>query len=339
VTYLGAHTVNLRASKQLNGISAADFAQGHADPNYLDQQVPNPFYGVLPNNVSLGQNPTIQARYLKVPYAAFDGNIYDYTYPGGYSNYNSLLAKLERRFSGTGALSKGLSFLSSFTWSRLISGTGFLNNNGASLVDAAPYYAIDGNDRPWDLAFSGLYGLPFGKGGALLSDAHGVVGALVNDWQMEWIFQNDGGTPAGYPNGENFNCGSYNIRPAHKSYQSYLNNSQNTCFSTFTEYTAVTQLPRTTLIRNPWAQQTALGFEKKFPIREGTTLQFKAEAFNLTNTPIFGGPNTGSPDQTLTRNTSVADENQPGAWSGYGTIGSTQQNFPRQVQLSLKLAF
>jgi hypothetical protein len=339
LTYLGAHTVNLRASKQLNGLSAADFAQGHADPNYLDQQVPNPFYGVLPTNVSLGQNSTIQARYLKVPYAAFDGNIYDYTYPGGYSNYNSMLGKLEKRVSGTGALTKGLSFLASFTWSRLISATGFNNNNGASLVDPAPYYAIDGSDRPWDLAFSGLYGLPVGKGGALLSDAHGLVGALVNDWQMEWIFTNDGGTPVGYPNGENFNCGTYNIVPAHKSYKSYLNNSQNTCFSTFTEYTAVTQLPRATEIRNPWAQQTALGFEKKFPIREGTTLQFKAEAFNLTNTPIFGGPNTGSPDQVLTRNTSVADENQPGAWSGYGTIGSTQQNFPRQVQLSLKLAF
>ena len=25
--------------------------------------MPNPFYGVLPTNVSLGQNPTIQARY------------------------------------------------------------------------------------------------------------------------------------------------------------------------------------------------------------------------------------------------------------------------------------
>jgi hypothetical protein len=35
----------------------------------------------------------------------------------------------------------------------------------------------------------------------------------------------------------------------------------------------------------------------------------------------------------------VADPNQPGAWSGYGTIGSTQQNFPRQLQLSLKILF
>jgi hypothetical protein len=339
VSYLGAHATNLRASKQLNGISAADFAQGHADPNYLDQQVANPFYGVLPATVSLGQNPTIQARYLKVPYPAFDGNIYDYTYPGGYSNYNALLAKLEKRFSGTGVLSKGLSFLSSFTWSHLLSATGFLNNNGASLVDATPYYTTDGGDRPWDFAFSGLWGLPVGKGGALLSEAHGVLGQFVNDWQMEWIFQNDGGTPVGYPNGYNYNCGKYNIVSPQKSWKSYLNNTNNTCFTSFSEYTAVTKLPNTTVLRNPWAQQTALGFEKRFPLHEGTTLQFKAEAFNLTNTPIFGGPSTGSPDQPLTRNTSVTRDDQPGSWSGYGTIGSTQQNFPRQVQLSLKLQF
>jgi len=62
------------------------------------------------------------------------------------------------------------------------------------------------------------------------------------------------------------------------------------CFTTFPEYTAVTQLPRTTLIRNPWAQQTALAMEKKFALREGTKLQFKAEAFNATNTPILAVP-------------------------------------------------
>jgi hypothetical protein len=339
LVYLGAHTYNLRASKQLNGLSASDFAEGHANPTYLDQQVPNPFYGVLPNTVALGQNPTIQARYLKVPYPAFDGNIYDYTYPGGYSNYNSMLAKLEKRISGNGALIKGLSFLAGFSWSRLIDGTGFLNNGGASLVDPAPYYGIDGSNRPWTFSFSGNYGIPIGKGGAVLADVHGVTNMILSDWHFDWIFQNAGGTPVGYPNGENFNCGTYNILPAHRTYKSYLNNSQNTCFSTFTEYTATTKLPLTTAILAPYAQQTSIGLEKKFPIREGMNLQFKAEAFNVTNTAIFGSPATGSPDQIVTRNLSVGNPNQPGAWSGYGTIGSTQQNFPRQMQMSLKLAF
>ena len=85
----------------------------------------------------------------------------------------------------------------------------------------------------------------------------------------------------------------------------------------------MTHQPLVTTLRNPYAQQTALGLEKKFPLTEAAKLQFKAEMFNATNTPIFGGPNAGSPEQAPSRNTSVGDPTQPGAWSGYGTIGST----------------
>ncbi len=339
VDYLGTHTTGLRASKQLDGISAADFAKGHADPNYLDQLVPNPFYGVLSPDVDLGQNPTIQAKMLMVPYPQFDGNLYSYTDAPGYSHYNALLAKVEKRLSNNGIFIKGVSFLGSFTWSRLTSATGYLNNNGASLVDPAPFSDIDGSDRPWDLAFSGLFGLPVGKGGLLFSNAHGPVGAAINDWQATFIFQNDGGFPAGYPNTSNFNCGKYNIIPQQKSWSSYLNNSQTSCFSTFPEYTAVTQHPLTTIIRAPWAQQTSIGLQKQFEVREGLALNFKGEAFNLTNTPIFAAPSTSNPNQALVRNTSVTNPNQPGAYSGYGTISSSQQNPPRQIQLSLKLQF
>jgi hypothetical protein len=339
LAYLGSHTTRLRDSKQINGISASDFQKGHDDPNYLDQQVANPFYGVLPKTVSLGQNPTIQAKYLMVPYPQYDGSLYVYTNAGGFSHYNAMLAKLEKRFSHGRAFSNGLSFLGAFTWSRLMSDTGLLNNNGASLVDAKPYNAVDPSDRPWDFAFSGLYGLPIGRGGAFLSNAHGVLGEAVNGWQLDWTFTNAGGTPAGFPNNDIYTCGQYNERPAHRSWKSYLNNNENQCFTTFPEYTAVTQLPVTTKLRNPFAQQTALGLEKRFSITEAMKLQFKAEVFNATNTPIFGGPNTGSPEQAPSRNASVADPNQPGAWSGYGTVGSTEQNFPRQMQFSLKLLF
>ncbi len=282
-----------------------------------------------------------------VPYPEFNGSVYNYTVPQGYSNYNSLIAKLEKRLSGSGALSRGLSFLTSFTWSKTMSAQNRLNNGGASLVDPNPYYAISTSDRPWDIAFSGLYGLPIGRGGVIASSAHGLVGQILNDWQLDWIFSNDGGQPVGdtqggggaLPNKYLYSCGNYNVLPSQRGWSSYLNNSDPSCFSSFPEYTAVTQLPITTTIRKPWAQQAQLALEKKFALYENVKLQFKAEAFNLTNTVIFGGPSTGNPNRAITRNTSVADPNQPGAWSGYGTIGSTQQNFPRQLQLSLKALF
>lgn len=345
--YVGAHTTKLRAPMQLNGLSPADFAKGHDNHSYLDQQVPNPFYGVLPSTTGLGQNQTVQAKVLMVPFPQFNGSVYDYTVPTGYSNYNSLIAKLEKRVSGTGALSRGLSFLTSFTWSKIMSAQNRLNNSGEGLVDPKPYYAVGTSDRPWDFAFSGLYGLPIGRGGAILPNAHGLLGQVVNEWQLDWIFSNDGGQPIGdtqgggnaLPNKYLYGCGNYNLLPSHRTWSSYLNNSNPSCFSTFPEYTAVTQLPITTQLRKPWSQQTQLALQKKFDLYENVKLQFKAEAFNLTNTVIFGGPSMGNPNRAITRNSNVADPNQPGAWSGYGTIGSTQQNFPRQLQLSLKVLF
>jgi Carboxypeptidase regulatory-like domain/TonB-dependent Receptor Plug Domain len=338
ISYVGVHATDLAAAKQMNGLTPAQFQQGHATPSYLDQMVKNPFYGVIPNTLSLGANPTIAAKYLMVPYPQYYGNLSITTNPQGYDYYNGLQLKAQKRFSGTGVLSNGLSFLTSFTWSKTMAATGFLNNGAAGLVDANPNYEIYGSDRPWDFAFSGLYGVPVGRGGWLISNAHGVLGAAVSNWQLEWVFTNAGGTPVGYPNQNIYGCGNYNIHPSHRSWSSYINNSQPSCWTTFPEYTGVTQQPLTTTVRNPWAQQTALGIQKKFALREGINLQFKAESFNLTNTPIFAGPTTSGPQTPIVR-TSVADASQPGAWSGYGTIGSTQQNFPRRIQLSLKVLF
>jgi hypothetical protein len=347
--YVGAYTTRLRAGHYLNSISPADWAKGHETPSYLDQNVANPFYGILPVTTSLGSNTTLPAKKLKTPYPQYDG-LYDYADPQGFSEYNSLIAKAEKHLSsGQGALVKGLSFLASFTWSKNLGATGRLNNNSAGLVDEKTTKVIASSDRLWDLAFSGLYGLPIGKGGLIASNAHGILGEMINDWQLDWIFTNDGGTPVNNPQTYNFgpqyvdpgnNCTatSYSIVSPHRSNQHYLNNTQSNCFASFLPYTTVTQRPRVQAVRNPWAQQTQLGLEKHFRITETTNLQFKAEAFNATNTPIFP-LNGGSPQQAPSRVSSVADPNAPGAWTNYGTISSNQQNFPRQIQLSLKVLF
>jgi len=157
--YVGTYTTRIRTSKQYDGLPEADVQAGLANPSYLDQQVPNPFYGKLPNTVGLGQNPTISAKYLMVPYPQYYGNLYIYTHADGYQNYNSMVAKAEKRMSNSGTLSKGLSFLASFTWAKQMVVNGYLNNNGAFQADAKPYHNWDGGyDAPaWALSFSGLY--------------------------------------------------------------------------------------------------------------------------------------------------------------------------------------
>lgn len=352
VSYVGNVTTRLRVGTELNSLTPAEFAQGHTDHGaYLNNQVPNPFYGQISTAANLGQSPTISQAQLLTPFPEFS-DLYDYNVPIGYTDYNALQAKLERRVSNPGSVIGGLSVLASFTYSKTFNATGRLNNGEAGLVDPLPYYAVDGSDRPYDFSLSGLYTLPFGHGAAFYNNTGRLVDELIGHWQIDWIFQNSGGTPIGsLPQNYTYACGgNYDVRPVgHHSYKSWINNSDNVqaaangtsanCQVGFAPYTATTLLPITSKVRAPFAQQTQIGLEKRFAIVHGTELQFKAEAFNVTNTPIFGGPNTGNVNDPLTRNNQVANPNDPGAWSGYGTIGSTEQNFPRQLQLSLKVLF
>ncbi len=59
---------------------------------------------------------------------------------------------------------------------------------------------------------------------------------------------------------------------------------------------------------------------KQFQVTEGSRVQFRAEFFNLTNTPSFLGPNT---------NIDVAA----------GGRVTASANTPRQVQFALKYTF
>jgi hypothetical protein len=75
-----------------------------------------------------------------------------------------------------------------------------------------------------------------------------------------------------------------------------------------------------TAVRQDWTRNLDFSIFKNFPVKEKAQLQFRAEAFNLTNTPVFGSPGTLS-----------------GA-SNFGVINS-QANVPRNIQLALKFIF
>jgi hypothetical protein len=65
---------------------------------------------------------------------------------------------------------------------------------------------------------------------------------------------------------------------------------------------------------------------RRFPIKEGVDLQFRAEYFNVLNHTNFGAPGT-TVNSTFGRITSTAPQN------------SNYTNDPRIAQLSLKLKF
>ena len=73
-----------------------------------------------------------------------------------------------------------------------------------------------------------------------------------------------------------------------------------------------------------WGREYNVTLAKNTTIREGWMVQFRAEAFNLFNHPIFGG----DPDLDPTS-------------ANFGKIlrNNGQSNFPRQIQLGLRLSF
>jgi hypothetical protein len=89
---------------------------------------------------------------------------------------------------------------------------------------------------------------------------------------------------------------------------------------------------RISTLRNPSIPTLDLSLSKNFSFTERLHLQFRADAFNLTNSVLFGSPdnnpNDGPPKQQST-----------GCWTGFGTVGCNQSNSPRVLQVALKLFF
>jgi len=75
------------------------------------------------------------------------------------------------------------------------------------------------------------------------------------------------------------------------------------------------------ILRGPSQLNLDLGIERSFSVTETSSLQFRSEFFNFTNTPKFGLP-----------------ENDRAAGSAFGVISSSASN-PRIVQFALKYKF
>jgi hypothetical protein len=122
------------------------------------------------------------------PYQGY-ANIQSYN-PYINSTYNTLLAKLEHRFSS------GMTLLASYTYEHSIDGGGNQNDsNDPGPQDARNLRAQKGSsnfDARHRLVFSGLYQLPFPHSGGLLP-------ALARNWQLSGIFSaQNGPTVHGY---------------------------------------------------------------------------------------------------------------------------------------------
>lgn len=299
--YVGSRTSQLQVSKDINVLTPEQLALGTP---YLSQAVANPFYGILPSSTSRGAQSTIQRRNLIVPIPQFT-SITEGAQSLGGSWYNAFQLKVEKRFS------RGLSVLVSYTASKTMQSTEFLNPQ-----DPRPSRELTDFDVPQRLMISGIYDFPVGPKQKWLN--HGVLSHIIGGWALNWLSTLQRGIPVSYP-------GGYYIYgdPKLSSGQT-LDHWFDTSPSIWVvrpSDTLRTAKMRSSTIRTHSAPQADVSLIRSFKIHEGHRFQLKVSAFNVTNTPIFSSPNT-TPSSNV-----------------FGVVPITQRNLPRSVELGFRYAF
>ena len=211
--------------------------------------------------------------------------------------------------------------------------------------------APSGNDTPHNFAVSGLYELPLGRNKPWVK-SNPAGRRLLGGWQVQWILGYQSGRPIGITGAEYSGLAVKPIRHSWVTTPSGV--SVMTWFNTYNitkdgAYSAANTLPKTleealaagspfyqrkpnqlngaplrfSALRTPTVPQPNLSLLKDTKILgERATLQFRAESFNTTNSPLFGGPNTDVNNREL-----------------FGTVSASQLQFPRNIQFALKLLF
>ena len=327
VGYVGSRTRNLvlgTANININQLETQYLSMGSA----LTQSVPNPYYQKGGSGVVGGANIT-RAQLLR-PFSSF-GNVNLQFSDQNKARYDSLFVKGEKRFS------KGLSFLGTWTWSRNMdaSGGGPGNNlNGGNVgpqnaYDMGAEYGLSNFHSPHRVSLATTYELPFGKGKPMLA-SNTVLDYIAGGWSINAI----GVFQTGYPLNITQNANNNSVifaasqRPNATGVSPETSGSLSDRIDSYINPAAFSQAPaftfgnvsRTLSMRGPGQANWDLSVFKTFQVYERFKAQFRAEALNAMNTPLFRSPNAAFGNASFGRITS-------------------QANFPRMIQLGLRLYF
>ena len=297
------------------------------------------------------------------------------------SNYYALQAVYARRFT------KGLEFNFNYTWAHELS-DGYLGSGLGGVPGLLPNnpkydYGNSTLDIRHRVAATVTYAMPFGD------NLKGIAGALGKGWTANMLIfwqtgqafaVSDTKTVAALTGTTPINTTQTTTdRPNVVANRSYKSGQSGLGSSSFLNPLAWTPQPFGTpgneanlQYFGPHTRRPDMSVFKNFSLPEKMTLQFRAEVYNLSNTPNFTAPNAAAanwkdgpqhdfnhPIQTgdtgfctagpgctqvglLPGDTVVPNgqKDSQGVTSSFGAITSTAQNInPRQFQFALKLLF
>lgn len=330
-SYIGSRSINLNPSPtsstpiNINQLNPSNFNLGAS----LSDQVPNPDYVVGGPGI-IGQSTVARSQTLR-PFPQFTSvNLF---VSSAHADYNALLVKAEKRAA------HGLNLITSFTWSRNMDSSFATANSiqspGApapqNVYDLEAEYSHSVTDVPYRFVAGILYDLPFGKG-ERFSTGTRLGDEIIGGWQLNVLPTFQSGFPVSIHQSSNPNstiAGNGVQRPnvvsgvaletkgnLYSRLNGYINPA---AFTTSAAYT-FGNAPRTLSLRGPGYENWDISLFKSVLIRDRVNVQFRAQAFNTFNTPLFAGPNTAFGS------------------ANFGAI-TAQANFPRYLQLGLHIAY
>ena len=195
-------------------------------------------------------------------------------------------------------------------------------------------HAVVTNAAPWDwtvterydsgfdirhrFVFSANYELPF------MASSSGVVHGLLAGWQLNSIWSYHSGTPFTVTNGSARSNTGGTDRPNQVGDPELDNPTLAQWFNT----AAFVAQPVNTIgntgsntLHGPSFKRFDLSVFKNLSLTNQTRIQLRAEVFNVFNTPSFANPASALGN------------------AGFGSITSTGNNIPRQMQFAAKLLF
>ncbi len=324
VAWVANHGVHLtRGGQVLNLLPNERLAMGSA----LAAQVDNPFYGYIKGTGTTLSNPTVTRRQLLLPYPQFL-NVSGGSGYNGNSIYHAFTTKVEKRFS------TGFSILASYTFSKLlddlpstgrpgaISGTAVQNWWNLRLERSRSY-----QDIPHRAVMTAQWEIPF-------QSQNRAAKAVLGGWQINGmnIIESGGvivpmATNTGAGNRPNVNPGA-SQKAGNQDLFHWFNNTScvtdpsRAAFCQPAPYTYGNAARTLDAVRGPRFFNLDASVFKTFPLTERMKLQFRAEGFNVTNTPKFMPPSA----------------NINAATYGVVTATVTPAN-TREFQLALRLSF
>ncbi len=244
------------------------------------------------------------------------------------ANYHSLQTSLERRFAA------GVMVKSVYTWAHSI-------DNNSTYIGIPELFdrnrSASDFDRRHNFRTAFIYEMPWGPGRKWAKS--GLASALIGGWQVNGIFSAVTGTP--------FTVGSSSASlnaPGSSQFADQVvgdvtklgNIGVNVPFFDPNAFRPVTQVRFGNSGRNslygPGMVNMDFGIFRAFKVTEGKEIQFRAESFNIMNTPHFNNPSASASDMTMNADGTISKVNN------FMNINSAQAD-QRTFRFGLRFSF